>query len=798
MSEHSRDDLLRRLQALEDPFGFLVALFEHAPVGFQIYGLDGRSLVTNRSFRELFGSEPPPEYSIFEDDIARARGMLADIERAFAGDLVRLPTIWYDPRQLTAVAVTEGRRVAISSTFFPIRDRSGAQTHVAVVIEDQTAKQTALERSQGESAQLRAALAEKRAAQDRLAETELNFRQILDLVPLAIWVRDRRGRLRLANRACAERHKRRPESLQGARLEHLENDPAVVARELAEDREVLATGVARTFPERPRPDSDGTSRVVRCVKVPFLPAGAQEAAVLGLELDLTEVRRAQEELRRSAEIIASSPDAILGEDTAGRIVAWNPAAERLFGWAREEILGRSAEVLVPAERSAEMVEIRERLARGLAVESVETRRTTRDGHEIPVSLSIFPVSDAQGASLGSSTIARDVSDRALLEDQLRQSQKMEAIGRLAGGIAHDFNNLLTAILGYSEDLLGRERDEESRASLEEIRDSAVRAAGLTRQLLAFSRRQILQPRAVDLNAHLESLGAMLGRVIGEDIDLRIATAPDLPRISVDPSQLEQVVMNLVVNARDAMPSGGSLTLETRSVLLDDHYTREHYGVAPGRYVVLAVSDTGCGMTEEVQRRIFEPFFTTKEAGVGTGLGLSTVFGIVRQSGGQVWVYSEPGRGTTFKIYLPALADDSIHEMQPLPESREPDDAVGEEAVLVVEDESAVRSLIARVLKSRGYRVTTAASPAEALGAIDRLDSPPDLVLSDVVMPGLSGPELARRLRQRNPDLKVLFVSGYSESAVVHHGILEPQVELLSKPFLPDELARRVREVLDRA
>jgi two-component system, cell cycle sensor histidine kinase and response regulator CckA len=380
------------------------------------------------------------------------------------------------------------------------------------------------------------------------------------------------------------------------------------------------------------------------------------------------------------------------------------------------------------------------------------------------------------------------------EDQLRQSQKVEAIGRLAGGIAHDFNNLLTIINGYTELLLARLPGEDRVSKdINEIRKAGQRAASLTRQLLAFSRKQILEPRVLDLNAIVVDLEKMLRRLIGEDVELKIVPASGLRRIKADPGQIEQVIMNLVVNARDAMPKGGKLTLETANVDLDETYAGRHVGVRAGAYVLLAVSDSGCGMDREAMAHIFEPFFTTKGPGKGTGLGLSTVYGIVKQSGGNVWAYSEPGLGTTLKIYLPQ-AEGAIERSAR--EGRSGRAARGSETILLVEDQTEVRKLVREILEMNGYTVVAASEGLEALEICKQHEGPIHLMLSDVVMPQMGGRELAGRLATHRPDMKVLYMSGYTSNAIVHHGILDPGTAFLQKPFTPDGLACKIREVLD--
>lgn len=379
------------------------------------------------------------------------------------------------------------------------------------------------------------------------------------------------------------------------------------------------------------------------------------------------------------------------------------------------------------------------------------------------------------------------------EEQLRHSQKMEAVGRLAGSIAHDFNNLLSVILSYSVML---QRDlkpmDPIRADVESIRKAGERAADLTRQLLAFSRQQVLAPRLVDLNDSVHELERMVARLLGEDVELCLHYERAVWPVRVDPGQMDQVLMNLIVNARDAMPRGGQLTLETKNVVLDERHANEHLGVLPGSYVLIAVSDTGIGMDKATQARIFEPFFTTKGAGRGTGLGLATAFGIVKQSGGTIWVYSELNKGTTFKVYLPKAEGPG----ETYPDMLEPKTLHGTETILLVEDEDEVRIVAREILRRHGYDVLDARNAGEALLTCERFKEAIHLLLTDVIMPQVSGRELAERLARLRPDMKVLFMSGYTENAIVHHGILDSGIAYLQKPLVPDALARRVRAVLD--
>ncbi len=513
--------------------------------------------------------------------------------------------------------------------------------------------------------------------------------------------------------------------------------------------------------------------------------------------DITERKRAEAELRQSEEryrdLVENAHDIIYSHDLEGNYTSMNKAGEVITGYTHEEALHLTLAETVAPEYLANSKEMLRRKLAGERVTAYEMELIRKDGRRVAVEVNTKLVFQ-NGLPFGVQGIARDVTDRKLLEEQFRQSQKMEAIGQLAGGVAHDFNNLLTAINGYTSLALQRLDEHNSvRPYLEEVKKAGDRAANLTRQLLAFGRKQILQPIPLDLNGTVSDMNKMLRRLIGEDIDLNAKLATDLKPIKADPGQIEQVLMNLVVNARDAMPQGGRLTIETANVELDREYARGHVGINPGNYVMLAVSDTGTGMSEETRARIFEPFFTTKEKGKGTGLGLSTVYGIVQQSGGSIWVYSEPNQGTSFKVYLPRL------EAPMKADSEKPEVEIGprgSETVLLVEDEEVVRGLATHILEDAGYKVLAARGGAEAIKLCTQPAEQIDLLLTDVVMPETSGKEVADRVTALRPHTKVLFMSGYTDQAIVHHGVLDSNVEFIQKPFTPLGLSKKVREVLD--
>ena len=472
----------------------------------------------------------------------------------------------------------------------------------------------------------------------------------------------------------------------------------------------------------------------------------------------------------------------------------NASLAAMFGYAGPpELIGRDLRVLVAPDEIPRVEGYAAACQEGgPAPPRYEFQGVRRDGTLIWVETLMSVTSWRHGTALLATFV--DVTERKRLEDHLRQSQKMEAIGRLAGGVAHDFNNLLTVISGRAQiELLRPELSGPSRRNIDLIAEAASRASTLTKQLLAFSRKQVLQPRVLDVDIVVAGMEPLLRRLIGEDIDLVTATEPGLGRVRADPGQLEQVVLNLAVNARDAMPRGGRLTVETANAELDEAYARQQADVHPGPYVILAVSDTGVGMDAETRAHLFEPFFTTKGVGEGTGLGLATVYGIVKQSGGHITAYSEVGRGTTIKIYLPRV--DAASEVR----GAEPEPVVlrrGSETVLLVEDDEAVRELTCEVLEMHGYTVLAVADAGEAPRVLEGASRPIHLLVTDVVMPRLSGRELTERLRSLRPGLKVLYISGYAGTAVVHHGVLDPGTPFLQKPFTPDALLRSVRKVLD--
>jgi two-component system, cell cycle sensor histidine kinase and response regulator CckA len=531
------------------------------------------------------------------------------------------------------------------------------------------------------------------------------------------------------------------------------------------------------------------SAAPRPVDAPVLISDYNEVLIRKLEQKALEAEESEQRFRETFEQIAVG---LAHVDTEGRFVWVNAKLCEMTGYDRDDLAARTyLDITDAGDRDAGDAARREMLAGERALYSAEKRYRRKDGSCFWGNIHTTLARNAAGDVLYFVSVILDITERKRLEDQLRQAQKMEAVGRLAGGVAHDFNNLLTIISGYSDLLLNVPLAQPDREAVSAIRDAGERAAALTRQLLSFSRQTIVQPKALDLNAVVDDTGRMLRRLIGADVQLTIRPGADLRAVKADPSQLDQVIVNLAVNARDAMPSGGALTIETANVVLSDAFAAANL-CQPGPHVMLAMTDTGCGMPPDVRARIFEPFFTTKEVSKGTGLGLSMVFGVLQQSHGCVEVDSQPGRGTTFRLYLPAVDERPEAGVEMVRE-----DPGGGETILLVEDEGGVRELAARSLRSRGYNVLAATDGVDALRTIDGTGVRLDLVLTDVVMPRLGGPELVSALRARYPGLKVLFMSGYTDDAMVRRGIRDAGAAFLQKPYTPHGLAQKVRDALDQ-
>jgi PAS domain S-box-containing protein len=552
-------------------------------------------------------------------------------------------------------------------------------------------------------------------------------------------------------------------------------------------------GVAGAYEQRFR-KADGTVGVLWIEGSPMHDPQGRYEGVLGVVTDITERRRAEEALRASETryrlMFDNSPlPKWMYDAETLRFLDVNEATLREYGYSREEFLSMTIKDIRPPEDVPALLEAERQVELHPKFGIWRLRKKSGEIIQVELTKHTFRLGDR----LTRLAVGQDVTERLRLEEQLRQSQKMEAVGRLAGGVAHDFNNVLSVILSYGEMMLGEMKPgERMRTDVEEIRKAGKRAADLTRQLLMFSRQQVLEPKVLDLNDVLTSMDNMLQRILGADVDLVSLPTQPLGRVRVDPSSMEQVIMNLVVNARDAMPTGGKLTMETGNVVLDEGYARTHLGVKPGPHVMLAVTDTGTGIDKTTLARIFEPFFTTKESGKGTGLGLSTVFGIVQQSGGSVWVYSELGKGTSFKVYLPRVDApvEAARSIEP------PTTLRGSETILLVEDDDQVRAVARSILRKSGYLIIEARNAGEALLHSETHPGTIHLLLTDVVMPQMSGPELAKRLASARRDMKVLCMSGYTDDSIVRHGVLREQIAFIQKPITPASLTTRVREVLE--
>lgn len=519
-------------------------------------------------------------------------------------------------------------------------------------------------------------------------------------------------------------------------------------------------------------------------------ARAVERAKFQMTVQQENLRQANE---RQQAVIHASPFAIISLDMAGKVKNWNPAAGRVFGWTEAEVLDQ-VPPCIDAQQTEEFQDEVRRTAAGELISGMERRRRCKDGSTVDVAIWTAPLRDASGSVSAIIMAIADISERKKLEEQLRHSQKMEAVGRLAGGVAHDFNNLLTVINGYGHMMVEALRPgERLHSHAEQIVKAGNQAAALTTQLLAFSRRQMIQPKPVDLNHVITNLEKMLRRVIGEDIALYTLLSPDLAPIKADANQMEQVLINLVANARDAMPRGGALTIATKNITLEERLRCESSELPPGPYVEMAVSDTGEGMDSDTRNHLFEPFFTTKERGKGTGLGLSSVYGSVRQNGGGIVVWSERGSGATFRIYLPQLREPAAAEK---PEAPRNGNGRGTETILLVEDEVPLRRMLQESLAHAGYRVLEASDGTDAIRRFEKQAVSIDLLLTDVVMPLVNGRQLAQRMTSAGPQMRVIYMSGYADDVIAYHGILDESTTLIQKPFSPAALLLKVREVLD--
>ncbi len=711
--------------------------------------------------------------------------------------------------------------------FIDLRRRAEERLKMAISTEDLSPAEAAhlIHELQVHQIELEMQNEELRLSQARLEESRSKYADLYDFAPVGYLTLNEAGRIVEANLTAA--------TLLGVERGRLLT--RFFSHFLAEsDRWVFLQLLNNNYQQRERrrefhlQDGSGNVRTMLLDIVFLRDAEGRERHRLAMT-DITELKRIQEELRlhkedleelvaeRTAELFKVneqlreaneklralfefSPLTTLHLDNQGTVLSWNPAAERMFGWSAAEVVGGPLP-MVPEEKWEESSIIIHRIRQGEQVTGLEIRGQRRDGTWIDLSLSIAPIRDAQGKVCGMVDIVEDITARKLAEEalhqkeeQLRKMQKLEAIGQLAGGVAHDFNNLLTGIMGYADLLLlGQDPSDPLCHYVKEIAHTANRAASLTRQLLAFGRRQVLQPQPLNLNSLIDNMHHLLRRTVREDVELAISLASELGTVRADPGQMEQVLLNLAINAGDSMPQGGTLAIATANLDLDEDFASRHPEIAAGPYVTLSVSDTGTGMDQETLSRIFEPFFTTKQLGRGTGLGLATVFGIVKQSGGHILCTSRPGQGTTFTVCLPRITE-TQEQASPVPQHLEA--ARGSETILVVEDAEVVRRVTSQVLQSRGYTVIEAADGWEALALGEQYPGPIHLLLTDVIMPGINGLEVAERWLARRPATRVIFMSGYSEDLMGHPEHMRNGVCFLQKPFTTALLARKVREALD--
>ncbi|MFZ5453045.1 MAG: PAS domain S-box protein [Thermodesulfobacteriota bacterium] len=772
--EYSRDITARKEaeESLQKERDFIAALFDTIAALVVVFDPQGRIVRLNQAFEKTTGYAVEEvrgkyfwDYFTIPEEKEKARNRFHQLRNG------RLP----NTAQKNLVT-KGGERRLIAWSYTTLKDKDGAVEYLISTGIDITAR---------------------KKAEDLLRESEQRYKMLFESAPDAILIMEAEGenggRIVAANQASATLHGYTVPQMLGLHIRDLY--PGVdAAVEKGKLQRILAGEWIKE--EVTHLKKDGTAFPVE-IHIGLIELEGHKY-VLAFDRDISERKRAEEALREAHQtlqaLIQAAPLAILVLDPERNIRMWNPAAERMYGWKEEEVLGRFLPI-VPEDKMEESQELVQRMLAGESLHGLELRRRKKDGSLIDIAVFTAPLYDAQGQINGTMALNMDVTESKRLKEQLLQSQKMEVVGRLAGGVAHDFNNLLTAITGYSELVLNfMDEDNPLRQDVTEIRKAGDRAASLTRQLLAFSRKQVLQPKVLDLNLVVESLGKMLQRLLPSDIDLVISPEANLGRVMADPGQIEQVILNLAINARDAMPHGGRLTIATANVDLGESHARRLMNVEPGPYVLLQVSDTGCGMDPETLSHVFEPFYTTKDLGKGTGLGLSTVYGIIKQSGGHVSVHSKSEQGATFKIYLPRISD----VLEPVSQTLQQSTAKyrGQETILLVEDEDGVRQLVSTVLQRHGFKVLEARHGREALDLSLKHPGPINLVLTDVVMPGMGGQELAQRLQPLYPDLKVLYMTGYAEEIQPDRSLPDQEIYFLQKPFEAHGLLRRVRHLLD--
>ncbi len=637
---------------------------------------------------------------------------------------------------------------------------------------------------------------ERKRTQKELAQNSAFIESILENIPDIVTVVDSREfRLVRLNRAAEKLLLSSREKLLGSSLpEQFSTVHAEFYRQ--KYQEVLRKKAPVDIPEARMIDRDGQLHWLHCKMIPLAGQDGAIDYIISVCEDITEKKQIEEERRRLAEAVSQLDESVMITDRNGDILFVNPAFERNTGYSREEVLGCNPRILKSGVHEPSFYkEMWQTLAAGRTWKGEITNKR-KNGDLFIEKSTISPIFDEKGQIVTYIAVKDDVTEQRALEEQLHHAQKMETIGRLAGGVAHDFNNMLCVILGTVQLLLMREEKESPiLGELRQIQQAAMRSADITRQLLAFSRKQVIDPKVININPLIKDVTKMLQRLLGEDIDILFFPAEELHNIKVDPGQLHQIVSNLAINARDAMPEGGKLTLETANVSFDEQYCRFHPGFRPGSFVMLAISDNGTGIDPEILPHIFEPFFTTKDQDKGTGLGLASVYGAVKHSGGFINVYSEPGQGTSFKIYFPACVED-VEDVSPEAALRE--EGVRPLTILLVEDDSMVRLLTENMLATLGHSVLVATSPDQALEICMDEGERIDLLLSDVILPGMTGKQLFSRIQQIAPQMRVLYMSGYTANVIAHQGVLDDEVIFLQKPFSIQELEAKIAEAMPPA
>jgi two-component system, cell cycle sensor histidine kinase and response regulator CckA len=751
-------DRHRSAVAVQESSALLSRVIDSAVDGIVTKNINGIITSWNPGAERLFGYAP--QEAIGQSILLLIPPDRADEEHLILTRIRRGETV--EPFETVRLR-KGGVPVHVSVTISPIRDDQGKIVGASKIARDIT---------------------EQKRAEQSLRASERQLRQFIEEAPVAVAMFNKEMQYLATSRRWTEQYGKGNRSLIG--MDHYELHPGLPERWKEYHRRGLAGELLRDDEDH-WVQEDGAEQWIRWAIHPWHePSGSIGGIIMSAE-DITRRKVVEDTLKRQASLLDQAYDAVFVWERNGTITFWNKGAEYVYGYPKEQAIGQSSHDLLKTSSHTLDPALVSLAVRGRWEGELEHTRS--DGKCLMVESRMVEISEDNRCFV--LEINRDVSARKQLEEQLRQSQKMEAIGQLAGGVAHDFNNLLGVILGMTEILSETSDLKKTRKGLAEIRKAGQRAANLTRQLLAFGRKQLLEPKILDLNDAIAEMTNMLRRLVGENILIGSCLGSALWRVRVDPGQVEQIVLNLVVNARDAMPNGGSITIETQNVQLDEAYARSHVTVAPGRYVMLAVSDSGSGMDAETQKRIFEPFFTTKKS--GSGLGLATVYGAVKQSGGHVWLYSEPGEGTTFKIYFPEAAE-SVENHQ-AEERDAPATNQATETILLVEDSESLLAVTREFLQLAGYNVVEACNGKEALKLARAHVSPIHLLLTDVVMPEMSGKTLADEVSRIHPETRILYMSGYTANAIVHHGVLDEGVNLLSKPFSRASLTKKIREVL---